>query len=129
MGDAQLGDLKLHHAWTHHPLSEAVTSGMRQQLDAGPVPRPGNGSTVNMTTDNDTQSSGGTFRIIADVDDWDRSLGTNFPGQSGNPRDTHYRDLIDPWAQGKYFPLFYTRSRIESAARRKIILAPQDQQK
>jgi penicillin amidase len=126
MTDAQLGDQRLHHAWTRHPLSEVVTPAIRKQLDVGPVPRPGNGNTVNMTTDNDNQTSGGTFRIIADVADWDRSLGTNFPGQSGNPKDDHYRDLIEPWAKGKYFPLYYTRPKIESVARAKIVLAPQD---
>jgi penicillin amidase len=126
LNSAQLGDKRLHHAWTHHLLSEAVNEDLREKLDAGPVPRPGNGNTVNMTNDKDNQSSGGTFRIIADLADWDRSLGTNFPGQSGNSENGHYRDLIQPWAKGKYFPLYFTRPRIESVARSKLILLPKD---
>jgi len=124
MDEWQLGDKKLHHAWTRHPLSEAVQAALRERLDAGPVPRPGNGTTVNMTTDNDNQSSGGTFRIIADTADWDRSLGSNFPGQSGDPKDEHYQDLVEPWSRGQYFPLYYSRSKVESAARSRILLEP-----
>jgi len=123
----RLGDERLHHALTQHPLSQALKPELRVQLDAGPVPRPGNGSTVNMTTDKDNQSSGGTFRIIADLADWDRSLGSNSPGQSGNPEDGHYQDLLDPWSKGQYFPLYYSRSRIEETARSRTILEPKVQ--
>jgi penicillin amidase len=124
--DVRLGHRRLHHAWTRHPLSEAVTPDLRDLIDAGPVPRPGSGTTVNMTTDNDNQSSGGTFRIIADLANWDRSLGSNFPGQSGNPQSAHYRDLTAIWAEDRYFPLYYSRSKVDGVARSKIILEPSD---
>jgi penicillin amidase len=120
----RLGDPRLHHALIHHPLSEAVTESLREQLDIGPTPRPGNGSTIDMTNDNDNQSSGATFRLIADLADWDRSLGSNFPGQSGDPRSQHYRDLVSVWKDGKHFPLPYSRSAVESAVSRRILLQP-----
>ncbi|MGW8179552.1 MAG: penicillin acylase family protein, partial [bacterium] len=122
----RLGDRKLHYAWTHHPLSDAVNADLRRRLDTIPVPRPGNGSTVTMTTDQDNQTSGGTFRIIADLADWDRSLGSNSPGQSGNPENEHYQDLLEPWSQGRYFPLYYSRGKIDSVARSRTILEPAD---
>jgi penicillin amidase len=67
---------------------------------------------------------GASFRIIADVEDWDRSLGTNTPGQSGDPASPHYRDLAMLWATGKYFPIFYTRQKIESVTEQKTVLQP-----
>ena len=58
----------------------------------------------------DNQNSGGSLKIIADLDDWDHSVALNNPGQSGDPASPHYRDLFELWARGKYFPIFYSRS-------------------
>jgi penicillin amidase len=41
---------------------------------------------------------------VADTGDWDRSVASNSPGQSGDPRSPHYRDLFDDWANDRYFP-------------------------
>jgi penicillin amidase len=127
MDQWRLGDVRLHYALTKHPLSQALKPEFADPLNAGPVPRPGSGSTVNMTSYSDNQSSGGTFRIVADLADWDRSLGSNSPGQSGNPEDEHYQDLLEPWSKGRYFPLYYSRTRIEEVARSRTILQPADQ--
>ena len=62
--------------------------------------------------------------IIADAGDWDRSLGTNAPGQSGDPDDPHYRDLFGSWASGNYFPVFYSRPRVESVTESRTVLVP-----
>ena len=67
---------------------------------------------------------GASFRIIADTGDWDRSVGTNTPGQSGDPDSPHYRDLFEPWAEGRYFPVFFSRPKVESVAEAKITLVP-----
>ena len=32
-------------------------------------------------------------------------MALNNPGQSGNPRSPHYRDLFELWSRGKYFPI------------------------
>tara|TARA_Y100000294_G_scaffold116759_1_gene108360 strand:- start:3368 stop:3619 length:252 start_codon:yes stop_codon:yes gene_type:complete len=73
---------------------------------------------VNNTGNGDNQTSGVSFRIIADTENWDHSVGTNAPGQSGNPDSPHYRDLFALWAEGKYFPVFYSRAKVESVAER-----------
>jgi len=88
------------------------------------MPRGGNSFTVNITTNNYNQTAGASFRIIADISDWNNSLGTNCPGQSGDPNSAHYSDLFEIWAEGKYFPIYYSRSKIESAAERVLILRP-----
>ncbi|HEY9450823.1 MAG TPA: penicillin acylase family protein, partial [Gemmatimonadaceae bacterium] len=72
----------------------------------------------------DNQTSGASFRIIANTGDWDSSVGTNTPGQSGDPASPHYADLFQLWARDKYFPVAYTRPRVESVAERVTVLSP-----
>ena len=118
------GQERFHHALIRHPLSAAVNSGTRARLDAGPVPRGGDGSTVSATGNADNQTSGGSFKFIADTEDWDNSIGINTPGQSGDPASPHYRDLAPLWLKGEYFPLLYTRGRIEAATAQRFELLP-----
>jgi len=118
------GDSRFHHVRLRHPLSGGLRDEIRRRFDLGPYPRGGDGQTVNNTSDGDNQTSGATFRIIADLADWDRSVGTNTPGQSGDPKDPHYSDLLNPWLEGHYFPVYYSRAKIESAAEKTIRLVP-----
>ncbi len=112
------------HALIRHPMSPVVDEATRARLDLGPVARGGYGRTLNNTGNGDNQTSGASFRIIADTENWDHSVGTNAPGQSGDPDDPHYHDLFDLWAEGKYFPVFYSRTTIESVAERTERLVP-----
>ena len=100
----QYGQEGYKHALIRHPLSAAVDAGTRARLDVGPVPRGGYGRTLNNTGGGDNQTSGASFRIIVDTEDWDNSVGTNSPGQSGNPDDPHYRDLFEAVGARKVFP-------------------------
>ena len=118
------GKAGYHHITIRHMLGEAVNAQYRAQLNVGPFPRGGDGFTVNNTDNNAEQRSGASFRIIADVADWDRSLGTNTPGQAGNPSDPHYRNLAEMWAAGKYFPVFYSREKIVTVTEKKFVLQP-----
>jgi penicillin amidase len=118
------GQARYKHALIRHPMSGAVSDDVRATLDVGPRPRGGNGFTLNATSGGDNQTSGASFRIVADTSDWDNSVGTNNPGQSGDPASPHYRDLFELWARGQYFPVFYTRERIESVADRVDRLEP-----
>jgi penicillin G amidase len=124
MNGWRYGQERLKHVALRHPLSDAVNAQLRARLDIGPLPRGGYSHTVNSTSDDDNQSTGASFRIIADTADWDRSVGTNSPGQSGDPDSPHYRDLFEPWANGRYFPIFFSRPRVESVAESKITLVP-----
>ena len=72
----------------------------------------------------DNQTSGGSLKIIADTENWDNSLGLNNPGQSGDPASPHYRDLFELWSRGKYFPVTYSRPRVESVAEERLVLTP-----
>lgn len=118
------GQEKFHHIVLRHMLSSAVKDQHRAQFDIGPLPRGGDGFTVNNTDNAAAQVVGASFRIIADVADWDRSLGVNAPGQSGDPVNPHYRDLTEPWANGKYFPVMYSREKVEGVTKRRETLQP-----
>ncbi|MGH9173535.1 MAG: penicillin acylase family protein, partial [Vicinamibacterales bacterium] len=120
----QYGQDGFHHALIRHPLSGVVNDATRAQLSVGPLPRGGDGSTISATGNGDNQTSGGSFKIIADTEDWDNSVGLNTPGQVGNPEDPHYRDLFDLWARGKYFTLAYTRNKVESVKESVVKLEP-----
>jgi penicillin amidase len=120
----QYGQEKFHHIMLRHRLSSAVSDGLRTQLDIGPFPRGGGGFTVNVTGSGFNQRSGASFRIIADCSDWDNSVGTNCPGQSGDPENPHYKDLIGPWAEGQYFPIYFSRQKVLSAAESIFVLNP-----
>jgi penicillin G amidase len=101
--------------------------GDEAKLDRGPIERPGDGDTVDVTAARPPsfeQVHGASFREILDLADWDRSLAINVPGQSGTPGSAHYDDLIPLWARGEYFPLLFTRAQIERNAGDTMILQP-----
>lgn len=118
------GQEKFHHALIRHPLSEVVNAATRAKLVVGPLPRGGDGMTVSATGNADNQGSGGSLKIIADTEDWDNSVGLNTPGQSGDPDSPHYRDLFQLWAQGQYFPVAYSRKKVDSVAESVTRLSP-----
>ena len=115
----------LHKAEFAHPL--AGTDPLKQLLNLGSVSRPGDANTVNATYSaggNFRQTSGASYRQIIDLADWDRSLVVNVPGQSGQPGSPHYGDLLPLWAEGKYATMLFSREKIESASRDKLLLLP-----
>ena len=118
------GQTQYHHITIKHMLSEAVNAELRAQLEVGPIPRGGDGFSINNTGAEDLQTIGASFRIIADPADWDRSLGMNTPGQAGDPTQAHYRDLFPLWAEGKYFPVLYSRDKITAVTEHKTLLRP-----
>jgi penicillin amidase len=121
----QYGQASYHHVLIKHPLSNAVDDATRKKLEAGPLPRGGNGSTPGMTGNSDNQVSGASFRIVADTRDWDQTMFTNAPGQSGNPDSPFYRNLFPMWANDQHFPVYFSREKIEKNAAEKLTLAPQ----
>ena len=91
----------------------------------GPVARPGDANTVNATSGgNFQQTNGASWREVLDVGDWDRSVMTNVPGESGDPASKHYGDLLADWAAGRYHPMPFTRRAVEAAAEERILLLP-----
>jgi penicillin amidase len=108
----------LHHVNFQHE-SHAESFALRSHN------RPGDGYTVNATGGaNFNQTHGASYREILDTSDWDRSVMTNVPGESGVPGSKHYADLIEGWASGTYHPLPYSRKAVEAATEERITLLP-----
>ncbi len=110
------GQKKNKHTYMQHALSDVVNEKTRALLDLGPLPRGGNAYTPGSTGGNLKQSSGASFRMIVNTGDWDAAVGTNGPGQSGNPDSPFYNNLFEPWAKDEYFPVYYSRGKIDSVA-------------
>jgi penicillin amidase len=109
-----------------HPLSSLISAEERSKTDLGPLPRGGNGYTPGSTGNNYQQTSGASFRMLVPVGDWDRTLGTNSPGQSGDPESPFYDNLFEPWANDQYFPMPYSRDSVLKYAYEKQLLVPEN---
>ena len=70
------------------------------------------------------QTSGSSYRHILDLADWDRSVATGVPGQSGQPTSPHYADLLPLWAENRYHPLLFSRAAVERAMMERLLLRP-----
>ncbi len=106
----------VHTITFRHPLG-------KKEWERGPVARPGDANTVNATSGAAMhQTSGASYRQLIDVSNWDRSVMTNVPGESGDPASKHYSDLIDDWAAGQYHPMAYTRKFVEASMEERFIL-------
>ncbi|MGB7131329.1 MAG: penicillin acylase family protein, partial [Candidatus Sulfotelmatobacter sp.] len=114
----------LHTIRFRHSLD--LLPGAATLLDLGPLSRPGDGYTVNATWVGSKfeQEGGASYREILNIDDWDRSMAVNTPGQSGQPGSPHYSDLLPLWDKGEYFPMLYSRKEIEKNAEDRLVLAP-----
>jgi penicillin amidase len=125
MAQWQYGQINNKHITLTHALSDWVGEDLRAKINLGPVPRGGYGETVNNTGNSLNQEHGASFRIVVDTQDWDKALGINSPGQSGNPDDPHYRDLFALWAKDGYFPVYFSKEKVKAAAERTLTLKPQ----
>jgi len=85
-------------------------------FDLPTVERPGGTGAV--------AADGATYREILDVADWDRSITTNVPGQSGQPESPFYGNLLPLWASDTYFPMVFTRGRVNTAAAHTMVFKP-----
>lgn len=124
MAQWQYGQEKNKHTYMEHALSDAVNEETKTKLDLGPLPRGGNAYTPGSTGGNLRQSSGASFRMIVNTGDWDAAVGTNGPGQSGDPDSPFYDNLFEPWAKDQYFPVYYSRNKVDSVAVSTKMLVP-----
>ena len=62
--------------------------------------------------------------MIVDLGDFSRSVAIHTTGQSGHVYNPHYDDMIRPWLEVQYHPLFTTRDDILSKAEGTLTLRP-----
>lgn len=116
---------KLHKASFEHPLA-SLGPAYAAAFNLNPVPRGGDVHSPNNTRhdDNFRQVHGASYRELFDLADWDRGLATSVPGQSGQPGSAHYDDLLPLWAEGQYFPLAYSRKKVDEVTQHRLMLQP-----
>lgn len=124
MANWQYGQENNKHAYIVHALGNIVSDSLKNKLNLGPMPRGGNGYTPGSTGNNYRQSSGASFRMIVNTGDWDAAVGINGPGQSGNPNSPFYNNLFEPWAKDQYFPIYFSRKKIDSVSATTTVLRP-----
>ncbi len=120
---------RVHHAFFEHALSFRGAAMARFSPDVGPFPHGGSASTPMHTgyRPGDFRTiMGASVRMVVDVGNWDGSVWINAPGQSGDPRSPHYRDLAPIWACGDYVPMPYSPEAVEAATELRIVLTPAD---
>ena len=120
---------RLHVAEPRHPLTPLLDARQQERFAIDPLPRGGSRDTVGATGYGGRhyrQTAGASFRIIVDVGNWDASLAMNSPGQSGDPRSPHYRDLFGEWAADRAFPLLFSRQAVVEATTQLIRLLPHE---
>ena len=120
----QYGQEKYKHSSLIHSLAAVSRPEIASKLSLGPYPRGGNAYTPNSTGSNRRQTSGASFRMIVNTGDWNATIGTNAPGQSGNPESPFYNNLYKDWSEDKYFPIYYTKKNIENNLYQRTILKP-----
>ena len=99
---------RMHTRAFPHPLVPAYSLAT--------VERPGGTGTV--------AADGASYREVLDVADWDRSIVTNVPGQSAQPGSPFYGNLLKLWAEDTYFPLAYSRPRVDAETAHRLVLRP-----
>ena len=50
---------------------------------------------------------------------------TNAPGQSGDPESNHYKDLFKLWGKNQYFPLYFSKNKIQAVLEKQTFLMPE----
>lgn len=106
----------LHHGRFDHPLSSVDAAA--KEYGVGPLPKGGAASTPMYAAYRPGDfriNHGASFRMVVDLANLDRSITINAPGQSGDPRSSHYADLAPLWAEGKYVPMLYSPGAITAA--------------
>ena len=69
-------------------------------------------------------TNGPSYRLAVDMSDLDAARIVITTGQSGNPLDRHYADLISKWASGVTVPLPFSRTAIDGSTVATLTLEP-----
>jgi penicillin G amidase len=125
MEDWKWGDL--HHITFNHALGSVKP--LDRFFNRGPFPMGGDGETIWACTAttfdlSDKSVVGPPFRFIADLSDWNKSLGMLVPGQSGHPSSRSYDGSIQDWMNGEYHPILFDRDAVLGTADAVLTLEP-----
>lgn len=117
---------RLHTATFEHPLGSVQPLNLL--FNAGPVAAPGGVFTVFATsfdgTDPYAASTISSMRQIIDLSNLSNSLQINTTGQSGQPLNKHYSDMILLWRDTQYAPMYFDRAALDKVKEGTLVLQP-----
>jgi penicillin amidase len=79
-------------------------------LDRGGIPVRGDEFTLSPGANGGEVTGGASWRMVVDFSDLGHSFGMYPGGQSEDPSSPHYADQMNPWAEGRYLPLYFYSS-------------------
>jgi len=118
------------HTLTHeHPMAKIKALDWLLDLNVGPFPAGGNGTTVNnmqyRMNDPYDVVLGPSVRHIYDFADFEKgSLSVLPTGQSGNPASPHYRDQAELFNTGQYRSFPIDEQTIKQAGYKHLVMSP-----
>ncbi len=118
---------KLHHIQFEHSLAGLLPEATAKAYGTPRYPVGGDNDTVHRATFRKSdfrQISGASYRQVIDVSNWDNSRVQNVPGQSADPRSPYYQNLLKGWATGEYFPMAFSRAKVDSERADTLTLRP-----
>lgn len=109
----QYGQAEYKHAEIRHPLDQVVNKDWQAKLNTESLPRGGYSFTPGANGYGDNNTSGASFRIVVDTEDWEKTIGINNPGQSGNPESPFYKNLFPIWANDEFVSIPFSKEKIQ----------------
>ncbi|MFC3417407.1 penicillin acylase family protein [Algoriphagus hitonicola] len=122
--DWQYGQADYKHAKIRHPLGEVVNAEWEAKLNTETLPRGGYSFTPGANAYGDNNTSGASFRIVVDTEDWEKTIGINTPGQSGNPESPFYKNLFPKWANDEFVGIPFAKEHVLTQKAEERILNP-----
>lgn len=118
----------------HRPLGGTGVALLERIFNGAAVPASGDRFTVNATWFGFDDArpyaavGGAGQRLVVDLSDPDATRFIQNSGQSEHLFHRHRMDLVDPWRDGEYRPLRFTRDAVQAEAVRVLRLVPPEEQ-
>ncbi len=118
---------RLHLATFNHPLGSVKPLDLL--FNAGPVAASGGMDTVsraafNVIDNKYTVSTITSMRMIVDLSNLSNSLQINTTGQSGQPLNKHFSDMVLMWRDVQYAPFYFDRAALDKVKEGTLVLQP-----
>jgi penicillin amidase len=117
---------KAHTATFAHPLGSVQP--LDRLFNAGPVATSGGVFTVFATAFRNSAPFAVTnitsMRMIVDLSNWGNTIQIHTTGQSGQPLQKHYNDMVSLWRDVQYAPMYFDRAALDKAREGMLVLVP-----
>jgi penicillin amidase len=117
------------HAATfkNQTLGQSGIAPIERIFNRGPFPADGGTALVNAighSAQDFSVRSLPSLRMIIDMGDFERAQAIHTTGQSGHAFHPNYDDMIQPWLDGRYNPMRWSRAAVDAAAAQRLTLTP-----